>query len=306
MDLEARPTFRGMSTLDAQHATELFRAVPHRYIDVGAGQVAVRSCGSGPDVLFVHGWPASGATFRRLLPHLAPHVTCHVIDLVGSGHSRFDRSTKIDLHQHIQSIRIVIDALKLEDFAVVGHDSGGLMARHAVAGDARLRSMGLVNTEQPQGLGARFRQFLAMGRLPGFEHMLAWAGMRRGLRRNKFLLGDCFCDPSLLGGTFEEFVLAPLKNDPERRWAAGQLIRAWDIRLVEQLASVHAQIQVPVQLVWGEDDPFFPIAWAREMVDTFADAQLHVVPGAKLFSHEEKPQEVATALRPVLTAASSA
>ena len=223
---------------------------------------------------------------------------------MGSGQSRFDRSTKIDLHQHIRSIRIVIDALQLEDYAVVGHNSGGMMARHAVAGDARLRSMGLINTEQPQGLNARFRQFLAMSRLPGFEHMLAWAGMRRGLRSNKFLLGDCFCDRSLLGGTFEEFVLAPLKNDPERRWAAGQLIRAWDSRLVDELASVHAKIDVPVQLVWGEDDPFFPIAWAREMVGTFADARLHVVQGAKLFSHEEKPQEVAGALVPVLTAVS--
>jgi pimeloyl-ACP methyl ester carboxylesterase len=38
------------------------------------------------------------------------------------------------------------------------------------------------------------------------------------------------------------------------------------------------------------------------MVDTFPQAQLHVVPGARLFSHEEKPVEVAAALLPVLEA----
>jgi pimeloyl-ACP methyl ester carboxylesterase len=32
------------------------------------------------------------------------------------------------------------------------------------------------------------------------------------------------------------------------------------------------------------------------MVDTFADARLDVVPGAGLFSHEERPAEVAAAL----------
>ena len=42
---------------------------------------------------------------------------------------------------------------------------------------------------------------------------------------------------------------APLRDDPERRWAAGKLIRSFDRRYVTDLAKVHAQITVPVQLV---------------------------------------------------------
>jgi pimeloyl-ACP methyl ester carboxylesterase len=289
-----------MTTLTAAHAADLFRKAPDRHIDGGAGAVAYRRVGAGPDVLFVHGWPVSGATFRGLLPHLAPHVTCHLIDLVGAGQSRFDRSTRIDLRQHIASIRRVVDALGLESFAAVGHDSGGLMARHAMAGDRRLRSMALINTEQPQGLNWRFRQFLMMAKLPGFASILAWAAMRRGLRKNPFLLGDCFTDQRLLDGEFEEFFLAPLQDDLARRWAAGQLGRTFDTGLITELTGVHARLTVPVQLVWGENDPFFPLAWAREMVSTFPDARLHVVKNAKLFSHEERPAEVAEAILPAL------
>ncbi len=289
-----------MTTLSPTDADNLFRTPPQRHIDVGAGSVAYRRVGTGPDVLFVHGWPANSATFRGLLPHLAPHVTCHLIDLVGAGHSRFDRETPISLQRNVTSVARVIDALGLRRFAAVGHDSGGMIVRHAVAGDARLRAMALVDTEQPQGLGWRFRQFLAMGRLPGFEHALAWAAMRPGVRKNKFLLGDCFADRSLLGGTFEEFVLLPLRDDRQRRWAAGQLIRSWDTRFVDELAEVHSRINVPVQLVWGEDDPFFPLAWAKQMVETFADAALHVIPDAKLFVHEERPAQVAEAILPTL------
>jgi len=58
---------------------------------------------------------------------------------------------------------------------------------------------------------------------------------------------------------------------------------------------------VPVQLVWGDQDPFFPVEWAVEMVATFPDARLDVVEGAGLFAHEERPAEVARALLPVLT-----
>jgi pimeloyl-ACP methyl ester carboxylesterase len=289
-----------LSALTVAEATDLFRKAPDRLLDVGAGQVAYRRVGSGPDVLFVHGWPVSAGTFRQLLPHLTAHVTCHLVDLVGAGQSRFDRSTRIDVHQHVTSLRRVIDTLGLESFAVVGHDSGGLMARHATVGDPRLRSMVLLDTEQSQGLNWRFKQFLAMARLPGFESILAWAVMQPTLRRSRGLLGDCFTDHRLLDGDFEELFLRPLRDDPERRWAAGQLVRSFDRQMVSELPAIHARLTVPVQLAWGEKDPFFPIAWAREMVATFPDARLHVVPGAKLFVHEERPAEVAEVMLPTL------
>ncbi len=38
------------------------------------------------------------------------------------------------------------------------------------------------------------------------------------------------------------------------------------------------------------------------MVGTFPDARLHVVEGASLFVHEERPEDVAQALLPVLLA----
>ena len=290
-----------MDTLTPTDAAELFRREPDGYLDVGSGQVAHWRVGTGPDVLFVHGWPVSGATFRTLLPHLAPHVTCHVIDLPGAGSSRFSADTTLAIDQHIESVRRVLDLLELDDVAVVGHDSGGMIARHAVADNARLRAMGLINTEQPQGSSWRFRLFLAARHLPGFGAGLGWAAGRPRLRRNPFILGDAFADASLLDGEFDEFFLRPLHDDPRRRDAAVQMLRTFDERYVRDLGDVHRRLDVPVQLVWGDQDPFFPIAQAREMVGTFPDAELTVIEGAGLFFHEERPAEVARALLPTLT-----
>lgn len=292
----ARPVER----FPEEEAVALFRAPPERYLDVGAGQVAYRCVGTGPDVLFVHGWPVSSATFRCLLPHLAPHVTCHLIDLVGAGQSRFDRATPIDLDRNIEGVRRVVDLLGLDALAVVGHDSGGLVARHALASDPRLRAMVLIGTEQPRGLSASLRLLLLLARLPGFGHLLGWAVMQRIVRSSRLLLGGCFTDRSRIEGDFEALLLAPLRDDPDRRWAAAQLIRSFHRRYVDALAGLHGRIDVPVQLVWGEHDPFFPVAWAQEMVPTFADARLHVVAGARLFVHEEHPAQVAGAILPTL------
>lgn len=290
-----------MPSFTAADAAELFRAPPERYLDVGAGEVALRTVGHGPNVLFVHGWPVSGATFRKLLPHLVDHVTCHLIDLPSAGSSRVVPGAPLSIAQHIISVRRVVDQLGFDRIAVVGHDSGGMIARHALAGDDRLAAMGLIDTEQPHGLSFRFKQFIAGRNVPGFGAALGWLVGRPRLRRNGFILGDAFVDRSLIDGEFDEFFLRPIATDPAYRAATMAVLRTFDARYVHELGDLHRQITAPVQLVWGEQDEFFPVAWAREMVDTFPDASLEVIPDAGLFAHEERPAEVAAALLPVLT-----
>jgi haloalkane dehalogenase len=289
-----------MPTLTVSEASDLFREEPDRFLDVRAGHVAYRRVGTGPDVLLVHGWPVSSATFRTLLPYLMDHVTCHFIDLPSAGSSRFDANTPLSIDQHITTVRRVVDLLGLDDVAVVGHDSGGLIARHAMAGDPRLRAMGLIDTEVPVP-GWRFKSFIAAGRLPGLSTALGWVAGARRTRRSGLMFGGAFVDRALLDGEFDEFFLAPLHDIPARRDAAATLLRSFDLRHVADLPRLHAKIDVPVQLVWGEHDAFFPVDKARQMVSEFPDARLEVIEEAALFCHEERPAQVAEALLPTLT-----
>ena len=289
-----------MTTLDAAAATDLFRQDPDDWIDVGAGEAAYRRVGSGPDVLFVHGWPVSGATFRTLLPHLADHVTCHVIDLPGAGSSRFDAGTTIDgraAHRERPPRR---RPPRPDDVAVVGHDSGGLIARHAVAGDPRLRAMGLIDTEQPQGLSWRFRRSSPPGTCPGSARRSAGRSARPRLRRNPLRAGRRVRRPVAARRRVRRVLPPAAAPDPARLAAAGRLLRSFDTRRLQDLEALHHRIDVPVQLVWGEQDAFFPAGLGPGDGGTFPDAHLHVVPDAGLFSHEERPLETAQALLPTL------
>ncbi len=289
-----------MSTLTQSDATEMFRNKPDRHLDVGAGEVAYRRVGSGPDVLFVHGWPVSGATWRKLLPFLADHVTCHVIDLPSAGSSRFDDTTPMSIQQHITTVTRVVDLLELEHVAVVGHDSGGLIARHAMVGDERLAAMGLINTE-PANPGWRFKSFVGARNLPGLSAALGWAAGRRRVRSSKAVFGDAFADRSLLDGEFTEFFFDPLHNKPAHRSAAVRVLKSFDMSFVSRLTEIHPRIDVPVKLVWGDKDPFFPVERARAMVSEFPNATIDVIEGVGLFSHEEAPAQVADFLLPTLT-----
>jgi pimeloyl-ACP methyl ester carboxylesterase len=276
--------------------SDRFRDRPDQLIDVGGASVAYRRMGEGPDVLFVHGWPVSGATFRKILPHLVGHATCHVIDLPGAGSSVFDESSALSLRKHIESVRRVVDWLGVEEIVVVGHDSGGMIARHAMAGDPRLRAMGLIDTELSEHNSWKFRSFVALRHLPGLGSALGWVAGRPRLSRSPLVFGDAFCDRSLLGGEFDEFFLEPLRRSPAHRRAASSLLKSYQPSFVSELRGLHRRMEVPVALVWGKHDRFFPVGRAAAMVEEFPEAHLEVIEGAGLFAHEERPEQVARAI----------
>ena len=100
----------------------------------------VEVTGEGPTLLFVHGWPVSGATFRCLLPHLVDHVTCHVIDMPGVGSSRFTATTPLSIDMHIESVRAAIDQAAHGLDVRAGHPvSLGKVARQTAAQGAHAR-----------------------------------------------------------------------------------------------------------------------------------------------------------------------
>ncbi len=70
---------------------------------------------------------------------------------------------------------------------------------------------------------------------------------------------------------------------------------------MDGLKTEHARIMAPVLLVWGAEDAVFPVAEARPMVAQFGNCKGFVtIPGAKLFAHDEKPEEVARVARDLL------
>jgi len=73
--------------------------------------------------------------------------------------------------------------------------------------------------------------------------------------------------------------------------------------LTVQKPALPLGLKGPVRLIWGSDDPFSPIAKARRMLSSFGGgADLHEIVGAKLYSHEDHPDEFVAAARPFLRA----
>jgi haloalkane dehalogenase len=289
-----------MSTLHAfPHAPHAWSRLPPQHLQAGDAQLAFRISGQGPALMLVHGFPLHGATWRRVLPLLSARHTCIVVDLAGCGDSEWDARTDFGFQAHARRLQALADELALPAYAVLAHDTGGTVARCLALADARVQALALINTEMPGHRPPWVRLY---------QQTLGWPGADRVLRtllrwpafvRSPTGFGGAFCDLGLLapgGEVFETFV-RPLIRSPRRAEGVIRYLRGISWEVVDAMAGVHPRLRMPVQLVWGEDDPTFPIRLAREMAQQFADGRgLVAIAGTRLLPHEERPAEVAQAV----------
>jgi pimeloyl-ACP methyl ester carboxylesterase len=143
------------------------------------------------------------------------------------------------------------------------------------------------------------RLVVRLAKTPGARRLLSMTLKSRRLRRSSLGFGGCFDDVSLVEGDFKRLFVDPIVEDPRGQMALAQ---QFDWSVFDELEELHRRIAAPATLIWGVDDPWFPLARARKMVGQFrGGAELHELPG-KLFAHEEHPVEWARIARRALDA----
>ena len=264
-----------------------------KFIDLGHCRVAYQTVGSGPPLLLVHGYPLSGLTFRHLVPVLAKHFTCFIPDLPGLGDTIWSKETDFGFAAQAETLKAFADGLGLEHYSIVAHDTGGTIARRlAVIDGNRLVRMALMGTEIP---GHRppwipfFQKIADPNRPAVFKFLMG----QRWFRRSSAAFGGCFADLDLIDGEFSELFLKPMLADNRRIHGQTRYLMGIDWELLDGLKADHAKITAPVLLIWGADDPVFPVDEARAMTSQFGNCSGFVtIPRGKLFIHEEMPEQV--------------
>ncbi|MGI8682574.1 MAG: alpha/beta fold hydrolase [Mycobacteriales bacterium] len=110
----------------------MFQGFSLAMMDAGDVRLRVRTGGSGPPVLLLHGHPQTHLMWHRVAPVLAEHFTVVAADLRGYGDSSVPPTT--DDHAPYSKRVMAADqvalmaALGFDRFAVVGHDRGGRVA----------------------------------------------------------------------------------------------------------------------------------------------------------------------------------
>lgn len=264
------------------------RGKPHRMLDIGHSRVAYWRFGRGPDLFFIHGWPLDAGTFRRIVPSLAQSYTCHLIDLPGVGQSESDANAPIDVVSHARSVRDAIEVLGLEKYALLAHDSGAFVARLVAADSPRVTALVMGNTEIPGHTPKLIIAFMLLARTPLSAPVLRAVLGSKTLRRSALGFGGCFENSDYIEGDFYDLYVAPLLASSRAAKRQMRLLETLGHGMMAELVKAHPKIRVPVHMIWGTNDPFFPIEKARKMIGQFGGpTSFEEIRGAKVFPHED-------------------
>ncbi len=273
--------------LEAQYASS-----PSSFVQIEGVRLHVRDTGprtSAPTpVLLLHGFASSLHTWEDWARTL--EVTRRVvrIDLPGFGLTGPDPSGDYSDERTVRLLVALLDRLGLPQADVVGSSMGGRIAwRFAVERPERVRRLVLM---APDGFASAGRGYGQAADLPLAMRALPYALPMPWLRQG---LSAAYAEPAALKPDvlerYRDMMLAP-----GVRTAILDRVRHHVLLPPEALLR---RIQVPVLLLWGEQDRMVPAAHAADYVRELPDSRTVVLPGIGHVPMEEDPAgSVATLL----------
>jgi len=249
--------------------------------------IAYREAGpaDGPVALLVHGYPESSYMWRDVLPSVADAGWRAVApDLPGFGDSPADPPGTWE--RQIEALQRLHDGLELGPVALVVHDWGGLIGlRWACDHPDLVRALVISDTG-----------FFSDGKWHGMAQALRTEGqgeeLMEGMTREGLgaVLGQSSTgiDEAAVDEYWKAF------GDADRRRGQLELYRSGDFSKLEPYEGKLGELGVPTLLLWGEDDPFAPVAGAHRFQEQIPDSELVVVEGAGHFVIEDEPERCAS------------
>ena len=145
-------------------------------LELEQGSIEAFARGTGPALVFAHGWLANANLWRGVVDRLADRYRCITLDLpLGAHRVPLKGRAKLDPDGCAALINDAVEALGLQDVTLVGNDSGGAYSQIALAnGSPRVSRLVLTSCETPydefppapfDGLPAAAQDLEVLGRL---------------------------------------------------------------------------------------------------------------------------------------------
>jgi pimeloyl-ACP methyl ester carboxylesterase len=245
-----------------------------------AGSVAYHDEGEGPPVLLLHGFPASSWQWREFLPLLAARFRVIAPDLPGAGASIPADGEMLNLPNQAGAVRELMSHLGLERYAVVGHGVGaGVAQLLALDGDG-VDAMVLLNAATldawpSDGVAQARSRLRASGPTAELVRELVRGAFETGAIHRERLpdeVLDAYAEPYTIG------------DGPER---FARVLDGLDGSGLAERDAELAAIDVPVLILWGEDDTIYPSSVGERLNDAMPSSTLGLLPGCGHFLVEE-------------------
>lgn len=241
--------------------------------------------GQGPPVLILHGLFGSGDNWRTITRFLEDQYTCIVVDLRNHGRSPHDKL--MDLLAMSADVLELIDDLRLEKVALIGHSMGGKVAMYTALTSPESVSHLVVVDIAPRKYAPLHDQVFAA--IQAVEP----ASMNTRQEVESLLSDRLNGDLAVV-----QFLMKNLtrNQDGSLKWKANMpvIMDAYN-RLVDEV-SASGVYSGPTLFIRGEQSDYVSEDDMNDILTLFPLARLVTIPGAGHWVHADQPEEMALEL----------
>ena len=242
--------------------------------------IEYETAGTGPVVLFLHGWQDNHETFNPLIPLLLDSYQVVRVDLPGFGKSETPKDVW-DLENYVNFVSHFIQKLNLGIYAFIGHSFGGRIIIKGMASEVLsaprvilIGSAGIAKRKTLRNL--IFRTIAKVGKaVSNIPPLNFW---KEDLRKKLYRVA---------GGDY-------LK--------AGSLQQTFVKIISEDLAEDATKMRTRALLIWGANDTETPLADGKRLSLLIPEAMIKVVENAGHYVHKDKKEEVVEIIKKFLLA----
>jgi len=259
------------------------------WVSAGSYRTYYQTAGQGKTILLLHGAGGYGSVFSSTIPLLSEKNRVITPDIVGHGQTEGPGILYTE-QAYCSWLKSFITALDLERVIIIGHSQGGSIAlRFASRYPEFVSHLVLVNA-------------ISLGIPSVRETLLLLLAMFSPSRRHTLdLVGTVmFSGPKLKRREMaSRFFRSEVSIPKGIRGFIWMLLRTWQIALPVSRRRL-LNLSVPVLLVWGEDDAYFPLSHARRVVHLRPQWELKAIQNAGHVPFIEQPEAFISALESFL------
>lgn len=250
------------------------------FCEINGLKVHYEDIGSGPEILFLHGWGASAASYKSVIASLSAKCRCVAIDFPGCGET--DLPTKaLVTDDYLDFVMKFIELAGLNNPILVGHSHGCRVIMKLV-GTGLLEPPKIVFID---GAGIKPRFSLKKEIKIRTFKTVKWFLTLPGIRSRS---------EETLKKARAHFGSADYNSAPE-------VMRKTLVNLVnDDMTPYIKNIKSSTLLIWGENDTATPLYMAHQLEKTIPDCGLCVIKDAGHWSFVEKPLQAIAILNSFL------
>lgn len=242
--------------------------------------------GDGAPLVLVHGTPSWSFLWRHVVPLLAPDFTVYVLDLVGYGASERREAQDMSIAAQGEMLAELLETWGLAAPGLVGHDIGGATVLRAhLVGGRPARGILLLDA-------VALNPWITPTTMHIRAHLDAYRSMPAHIYEE---VVKAHLRTAVHGALDEETLaayLAPWQGD-DGQAAYFRKIEQWSDEDVGAIETVLPSLDIPVRIVWGEEDRWLGRDVALRLQKLVRGAELRLVPDAGHFAPEDNPKAVA-------------